>query len=180
MATPDVKLRQNIFSDFPLQHAVSMFRASIERLASLFTKIIHFFTKPSPTSRLVRIATLTLSLIAAAASGCGTIPDVHQLLQMNALDLEHPRFIGPHGSLTHKQGQRLVARIQSHQETPTDILERHIDFEQTISNVPLVVGNNVTLLKNADETYKAMLTAIHGARENINLEMFIISDGQIG
>ncbi|MBV8359191.1 MAG: cardiolipin synthase B [Deltaproteobacteria bacterium] len=129
---------------------------------------------------MIRIATLILGLIAAAASGCGTIPDMQQLLQMNALDLEHPRFVGPHGSLTHEQGQRLIARIQSHQETPTDILERHISFEQTISNVPLVVGNKVTLLKNADETYKAMLTAIHGARHNINLEMYIISDGQIG
>jgi cardiolipin synthase A/B len=152
----------------------------MERLASLFAKVIHFLTKPVRTSGLACIATLILGLIAASTSGCGTIPDAHQLIQMNALDLEHSRFIGPHGSLTGEQGRRLIARIQSHQETPTDILERHIRFEQAISDVPLVVGNKVTLLKNAGETYNAMLTAIHGARDNINLEMFIISDGQIG
>jgi cardiolipin synthase len=152
----------------------------MERLANLFTKVIRFLTKPARTSGLVCIATLILGLIAASTSGCGTIPDADQLIQMNALDLEHPRFIGPHGSLTRAQGQRLIARIQSHQETPTDILERHIRFEQAISDVPLVVGNKVTLLKNAGETYNAMLTAIHGAHNNINLEMFIISDGQIG
>jgi len=99
---------------------------------------------------------------------------------MEVLHLEHPRFIGPHGSLTRVQAQRIIARIQSHQETPSDILERHIGFEQAISNVPQVVGNKVTLLKNAGETYEAMLTAIHGAHNNINLEMYIISDGQIG
>jgi cardiolipin synthase A/B len=99
---------------------------------------------------------------------------------MEALHLEHPRFVGPHGSLTRAQGEQIIARIQSHQQTPTDILERHIGFEQAISDVPLVLGNKVTLLKNANETYPAMLAAIRGAQNNINLEMYILSEGKIG
>ncbi|MBV8451820.1 MAG: cardiolipin synthase [Deltaproteobacteria bacterium] len=152
----------------------------MELLASLFTKVIQFPTKPARTSGRAHIAALLLGLIAASVSGCGTIPDTNQFIQIEVLNLEHPHFIGPHGLLTREQGRRIIARIQSHQETPTDILQHHIGFEQAISDVPLVVGNKVTLLKNASETYNAMLTAIHGARDNINLEMYIISDGQIG
>jgi hypothetical protein len=39
-------------------------------------------------------------------------------------------------------------------------LQRHLAFEQALTNIPLVVGNRVTLLKNATDTYKAMLAAI--------------------
>ena len=126
----------------------------------------------------MRVTVIILGLV--SISGCGTIPNAAQLIHMKASQLEHPRFVGPHGWLTREQGQRIVARMQSHQETPTDILQRHIYFEQAISNMPLVVGNKVTLLKNAGETYRAMLTAIHGAQHNINLEMYIISEGEIG
>jgi len=161
---------------FPTGRSLGI-RAGLDRLASLFILVICFRRR---TSGAVRIATLMLSLISAFVSGCGTIPDAGQFIQMEVLHLEHPRFIGPHGALTRVQAQRIIARIQSHQETPTDILERHIDFEQAISDVPLVVGNKVTLLKNAGETYEAMLTAIHGAHNNINLEMYTIDDGRIG
>jgi cardiolipin synthase len=41
-------------------------------------------------------------------------------------------------------------------------------------------ANKVTLLENGSVTYQAMLSAIRGARDNINIQMFIFSDGQIG
>ena len=36
------------------------------------------------------------------------------------------------------------------------------------------------LLKNGAATYQAMLTAIRGAKDNINIQMFTFSDGEIG
>jgi cardiolipin synthase A/B len=152
----------------------------MDRLANIFRTVIFFFEKRMRAGASPAIAMFMLGLIAAGMSGCGTIPDAEQLIQTKALELVHPRFIGPHGFLTRKQGQQIIARMESHQDAPTDILQRHIGFEQAISNVPLVVGNKVTLLENAGETYRAMLTAIHGAQHNINLEMYIISDRQIG
>ncbi len=152
----------------------------MDRLVSLFTTGIFSFAKPARTGALPGIAIFILGLIAASVSGCGTVPDAELLIHAKALELVHPRFMGPHGFLTRKQGQQIIERIESHQNEPTDILQRHIRFEQAISDVPLVVGNKVTLLKNAGETYRAMLTAIHGAQHNINLEMYIISNGQIG
>jgi cardiolipin synthase A/B len=149
-------------------------------LGRLFATITAYLVNRARTCRPVLVTTLVLGLVGTYVGGCGTIPNAEQLIQMEALHLEHPHFVGPQGPLTRQQGQRIVGRIQSHQETPTDILERHIGFEQAISDVPLVVGNKVTLLKNASATYPAMLTAIHGAHDNINLEMYIIDDGQIG
>jgi len=125
-------------------------------------------------------AVLSFALLTGSISGCGTIPDASDLIHTKLLHLAYPRFVGPDGSLTRKQGQSIIARFRRHQEQPTDILGRHLGFEQAISDVPLVVGNKVTLLKNAGQTYDAMLTAIHGAQNNIDLETYIISDGQIG
>jgi cardiolipin synthase len=121
-----------------------------------------------------------LAVIAAFLSSCGTVPDAAALLHTNPLYLVAPSFVGPDGPLTARQAQRIIARLKEHQKVPSDILQRHLAFEQAISNVPLVVGNKVTLLKNAPATYGAMLEAIHGARDNINIVMFTFSDGPIG
>lgn len=65
-------------------------------------------------------------------------------------------------------------------KVPADILERDVAFEQAISKVPLVTDNKVTLLKNGAATYAAMLAAIRAATNNINIEMYIFSEGPIG
>ncbi len=121
-----------------------------------------------------------LILLIATATGCGTIPDVGALLHTNPLYLVRPTMVGPDGPLTPRQAQRVIARLTEHQGVPTDILQRHIAFEQALTNVPLVVGNNVALLENGGATYQAMLSAIRGARDNINIQMFTFSDGPVG
>jgi len=124
---------------------------------------------------------LVLLVVAAALfGGCGTVPDARSFINSEFYYLHHPRFAGAQGPLTREQGHRIIVRLEQHQKTPTDILQRHLAFEQALSGVPLVVGNKVTLLENGTATYQAMLEAIHGARDNINLQMFIISDGPIG
>jgi cardiolipin synthase len=113
-------------------------------------------------------------------SGCGSMPDAHTLLHSKSLYQENSSFAGPRGPLTEEQGQEIMERVKAHQKTPTDILERHLAFEQALSDAPLVVGNQVTLLKNGGETYRAMLEAIRGATDSINIEMYIFSDGPVG
>ncbi|MGH7933445.1 MAG: cardiolipin synthase [Candidatus Binataceae bacterium] len=116
----------------------------------------------------------------ALLSGCGTIPDARALLHTKFLYLKNPSFVGPRGPLTEEQGRRIVERLKEHQETPSDILQRHLAFEQALSDVPLVLGNKVTLLKNGAATYGAMLAAIRNARDSINIEMYIFSGGPVG
>ena len=62
--------------------------------------------------------------------------------------------------------------MQEHQETPSEMLQRHLAFEQALTDVPLAIGNRVTLLKNATDTYKAMLAAIGSATDTINIAMY--------
>jgi len=125
-------------------------------------------------------ALFALAALWLPLSGCGTIPDASAYLHDSSLHEGHSKFVGPDGPLTTAQGHEIVARLEQHQKTPTDILDRHLAFEQALSDIPLVIGNKVTLLENGTATYQAMLEAIRSANDNINLEMYIFSDGPIG
>jgi cardiolipin synthase A/B len=113
-------------------------------------------------------------------SGCGTIPDMHALLHDRSLYHSRSEIVGPDGELTDEQSQRIISRLEQHQQTPSDILDRHLAFEQTLSNVPLVLGNKVSLLKNGAATYQAMLAAIRTAKDSINMQTYTFTDGPVG
>jgi len=113
-------------------------------------------------------------------SGCATVPDVNALLHTNPLYLISPTFVGPDGPVTPRQARHIITVLEDHQQVPSDLLARHIAFEQAISNVPLTLGNKVTLLENGAATYNAMLSTIRNAHSSINMEMYIFSDGKIG
>ncbi|HST51202.1 MAG TPA: phospholipase D-like domain-containing protein [Pyrinomonadaceae bacterium] len=48
------------------------------------------------------------------------------------------------------------------------------------TGAPLVVGNGVRLLRDAEENYPAWLEAIRGARRSVNFESFIIHGDEVG
>jgi cardiolipin synthase len=112
--------------------------------------------------------------------GCGTIPSARNYIGAKVYYLEHPKVVGPDGQLTAKQAQRVVDRLEIRQKVPTDILKRDLEFEQALTHTPLVLGNKVNLLENGAVTYREMLKAIRGARDSINLETYIFSDGAVG
>jgi cardiolipin synthase len=132
----------------------------------------------SNTHNAVRMMLVLLAV--AFFAGCGTIPDAREYLAAKFYYERDPAFVGPAGQLTEKQGRRIIAGLEQRQKTPTDILQRHLAFEQALSQVPLVLGNQVSLLENGTATYRAMLDAIRGAQDSINLQTFIISDGPVG
>jgi cardiolipin synthase len=126
------------------------------------------------------LVVLALFTTMALLAGCGTIPDARTVIGERIYYLRHPRFVGPNGPLTQEQGRQILARLQRHQNTATDILQRHLAFEQAITGEPLVLGNKVTLLENGTATYRTMLATIRGAHDSINLMTYIISDGPVG
>ena len=126
------------------------------------------------------IRAMLLLIVAALFLGCGAIPNAREYLDAKFYYEQNPSFVGPDGPLTEEQGRRIIAGLERRQKMPTDILQRHLAFEQALSDVPLVLGNKVTLLENGSATYRAMLEAIHGAQDSVNLEMYIISDGPVG
>ena len=59
-------------------------------------------------------------------------------------------------------------------------LERYTAVIESVTESPLTKGNKVTLLIDGPATYAAMFEAIRGAKDNINLETFILEDDEIG
>jgi cardiolipin synthase len=122
----------------------------------------------------------TFLVLLISLSSCGAITNAQALINNHSLYREPPEIVGPQGPDTPKQAQEVIDRLEANQKVPSQILDRDLAFEQAISDVPLVAGNKVTLLENGADTYAAMLTAIRRATNNINMEMFIFSDGRIG
>ncbi len=129
-------------------------------------------------TKVVRALIVLVGLV--APFGCGTIPNAQALLISKVLYLENPEFTGPRGPLTQEQGHRIIQRLEERQKTQSDILQRHLAFEQALSDIPLVIGNKVTLLENSAATYRAMLAAIRDAHDSINIDMYTFSDGPVG
>ena len=56
------------------------------------------------------------------------------------------------------------------------------DFRRSLDvlGTELVASNSAALLRNGDETFSALLAAIRGARESINMELYIFNRGRVG
>jgi cardiolipin synthase len=62
----------------------------------------------------------------------------------------------------------------------TDALQQQYDLQRGLSASPIDFGNQVTLLATGAESFRAIFAAIAAARDNINLEYFILADVQAG
>src|SRR5437763_10793 len=69
-------------------------------------------------------------------------------------------------------------KIEQAQRTPSRRLVEQAYARAT--GAPLVGGNGVRLLRDAEENYPAWLEAIRGARHAIHFESFIIHDDEVG
>jgi cardiolipin synthase len=115
----------------------------------------------------------------AGLAGCGTLPDAKGAIDSPHLYQQSPKFAGSDGPLPAERDRRIVTRLEQ-RTGDTDILDRHLAFEQAITGSPLIVGNKVTLLKNGPDTYRAMFDAIESASDSINLETFTFDDDTVG
>ena len=86
---------------------------------------------------------------------------------------------GSHGPLSEDARNRVLARLNAAGQD-TDILERHLAFEQEIVGTPLSAGNKVSLLQDGPSTYQALYGAMAGAKNSIDMESYIIEDDEVG
>jgi cardiolipin synthase len=119
------------------------------------------------------LAAASMMLVA----GCATLPDTDFLSERHAA--QAARFESARGPLSAKQGATVVAELKR-KSGDLDILDKQIALEQDIVGSALVVGNTVVLLQDGPSTYKAMLAAIAAARNHVNVESYIIEDGEVG
>lgn len=111
-------------------------------------------------------------------SACASLPDANQAIAAKPQD--RIEFVTARGPLSEKKSSAIIADIKSDAGN-TDILQRHLKYEQSINpDNRLVLGNKLTLLQDGPATYKAMFAAIRNATDHINLETYIFEAGDVG
>lgn len=58
--------------------------------------------------------------------------------------------------------------------------ERFPDYVASLVGAPVLMGDAYTVLRNGDEAFPAMLSAIDGARTRVNFETYAFKDDEIG
>jgi cardiolipin synthase len=130
---------------------------------------------PAVRSLLSRAASAcSLALLGACTALPTIMPD-----DAAAAGTAGVRIDGAHGPLSPDARKRVLARLQASGQD-TDILERHLAFEQEIVGSPLSAGNRVTLLQDGPSTYQALYGAMAAATSSIDMESYIIEDDEVG
>jgi cardiolipin synthase A/B len=129
--------------------------------------------KPSLIGVLITLAAV---LVLGLAASCATLPHINP-------DLARPskpvQLDGPGRPLTAAESSAILARLAQGGKD-TSIFARHLALEEAIAGSPLTAGNRAVLLQDGPATYKAMLTAIRGARDHINFETYIFENDDVG
>jgi len=118
-----------------------------------------------------------LCICALGVSGCASLPDTQAILARH--HAQTAQFETAQGPLSERKSAAVVAALKR-SAGDLDILDKQIALEQAITDSPLVLGNKVTLLQDGPATYTAMLAAIAGAQDHINMETYIIEDDAMG
>ena len=119
---------------------------------------------------------LTVAIV-TVLTGCSTLPTIASDMAMNPA--QPIQLEGARGPLSSQQTKAILKRLQARGEA-TSIFDRHLALEQAIVGSPLVVGNKVVLLQDGPATFQAMFNAIRNAKDNINMETYIIEDDEVG
>ncbi len=125
-----------------------------------------------------RPGSFAASIVALLAiAGCASLPDAR--LYMEGVNTAPVRMEGARGRLSPAKTAAILAELKR-KSGDVDILEKHIALEQAIVDSPLSAGNKAVLLQDGPATYRAMLAAMGGAKDHINLETYIFEDDETG
>ena len=134
----------------------------------------------------LRLLSLGIALNALVLSGCAGLPRIVPDL---ARHWRPPvQLSGARGQLSHEQSKLILQRLHGDAArssltsvgTANNIFQRHLALEESIAGSPLTAGNEVVLLQDGPATYTAMLTAIAGAQDHINMETYIFDNDAVG
>src|ERR1700754_655651 len=122
-----------------------------------------------------------LAVFTCLLASCATVPDTgHGTMPRSQI-----RIATDSGWLSYQRSQDIVKKLDgvSAPAASGDIdaatagfLQRHLQVEEAISGSPMTAGNRVDLLADGPSTYRAMLDAIHGARQYVHMESYIFDD----
>ncbi len=120
---------------------------------------------------------LMASCAASMIVGCASLPQT--TADMLPISAQPAKMEGARGPLSVTQTKAILANLSSRSKE-TGIFERHLALEEAVAGSPLTVSNRTTLFQDGESTYSAMLKAIAAAKDNINMETYIIEDDEVG
>lgn len=131
--------------------------------------------------RILKICFILVLFISILShgNGCSTLPNVSGMIDKSPSARKPHRIVSANGLLSPQKSQAIMERLKQSVE-PTDILQRYNVVIESVTESPLSKGNKVTLLIDGPATYAAMFEAIQNAKNNINLETFILENDEIG
>jgi cardiolipin synthase len=128
----------------------------------------------SPRNTLRWLSPLSLCWILAA---CAALPDVKNLSSTLEPAAVPSVTTGKGGTLPANSARALLAKRWAKSGADLQTLAA---LEEAATGVPLIKGNQVTLLFDGPQTMAEMLKAINAAKNNINLETYIFDQDELG
>jgi cardiolipin synthase len=125
----------------------------------------------------VRCGISPLIVWCSLLAGCASVPQLDR--EMLRSERAPVRLEGAHGPLTPAQSEKILEDLKK-RSPDTSIFDRHVAVEEKLSDNPLSVGNQVTLLEDGKATYASMLAAIRGARRHVHVESYIFEGDDVG
>jgi cardiolipin synthase A/B len=122
---------------------------------------------------------LFFASILALSNGCTPLPNVSEVINETPAGQPPRQIVSSKGLLSPEKSKAIMDRLKGSVD-PTDILERQVVVVESVTESPLTKGNKVTLLADGQAAYAAMFQVIQNAKNNINLETFIIEDDEVG
>ncbi len=118
-------------------------------------------------------------MLVLALTACASLPDYGALNRETTWwRVDAPRVQVTRGLLSEEQSARIIRQLGEQGEST--LLQRHLAFMEAISDIPLVAGNEASLLIDGPATRKAMFEAIKNARREILIETYIFEDDDFG
>lgn len=108
-----------------------------------------------------------------AVSGCVHVPTVPEPIATQSDSIIEVR--GARGALSQRETSALLKHL-GEQVPDADVLQRHLAIEQSVSGTPLYSGNRTLLLRDGDQSFAAIFSAIHHAQRYLYLEYYILED----
>jgi cardiolipin synthase A/B len=126
-----------------------------------------------------RLRALLATALSWALAACSSLPTfVPDLALRNAAPVT---VEGARGPLSAAQSKAVLDRLKAADgKSPSDVLGRHLAVEEAVAGGPLTTGNDARLLEDGPATYRAMLAAIAGAQDHVNMETYILEDDEVG
>jgi cardiolipin synthase A/B len=126
------------------------------------------------------MARLLVAVFVLALMSCASFRPLPAAPEVKAAapELETLSVIGPNGQLDRQARERITQRLSRFGDD--NLLERHLATMQAVSNSPLITGNSVKLLVDGPRSYAAMFAAIAGAKQHVNIEMYIFDEAHAG